>query len=131
MPNNPVIGEHRLLLPSNPLQFHALDSIQHMPSLKYEIQLNEFVARFQTVFCELCPAGKKDYRFNSLGLCYYFPLDGLSGSETRSLSSFRKQSFFFSQVWHQQFTSKTQQKGDVLECQVLHWNSSATCIYSN
>lgn len=58
MPDNPVIGEHHLLLPPNPLQFHALDSIQHMPSLKYEIQLNEFVARFQMVFCELCPAEK-------------------------------------------------------------------------
>lgn len=30
MPGNPVAGEHRLLVPPNPLQLHALDSIQDM-----------------------------------------------------------------------------------------------------
>lgn len=45
MPGNLVTGEHCLLVPPNPLRFHALDSIQDMPSLKYKIQLNESVVR--------------------------------------------------------------------------------------
>lgn len=42
---NLVAGERRLLVSPNPLQFHALDSIQDMPGLKYEIQLNESAVR--------------------------------------------------------------------------------------
>lgn len=45
MPGNPITGEHNLLVPPNALQFHALDSVQDMLSLKYEIQLNESIVR--------------------------------------------------------------------------------------
>lgn len=75
MPGDPATGEPCPLVPPNPLQFHALDSIQDMPSLKYEKPLSESAVRVQKVFCELCPSDRKYYGCNNLGLPYYFPLD--------------------------------------------------------